>query len=675
MNKIKNIILGFAALGCIALAGAGVSSMQSEVKTATAETTTSYTVVDTAMFVKFSNEYVPNGNFNINIALPQYDYTGLPNGYYSFGDKDLGGMLNELGFFDNIMIGEKTLREWGCTSLYSNTVGFGVGEPANQITFRCHADPEIWSAAIDNGEVVIPVYANGVMSDGSRVTIKEGTLIPGFEYFSGVANATMYRADVPYVGAPSQYPYSWYTVGQTEIDGLQYTTGWDTTYNNAYLGVSLEGDDYLGVGEQEVLNENSQHPFSGNKNFFTNSILVNGEAKKVSFYGLFDLGEKGKGYYSFVIKVPQEECVSVTIPKGTLFPSRAINNLRKVNADFAYIMYETQSDKTFYLINGEFITYKDYKIAELNSYKAEEGYFRAEEEAQRLAIVETATLAIQALTVEKDMDEVFAQAMTDIDALKTAAQYADEELADVKASANAEIENYLSDVVYLDEQQAQKVAAVEAGLGAVLAAKSEEEIAQAVVDAKAAMDEIVTKTTILDAAKAELDAYKADVEYREQEASVRAENIATAKAKIDSATSQAAVEEAVAEAKAAIDELKSAAELVNDALENSRKEANIAVNTEKAKVNYDLYTAENQMKINELYKAAKDTLVTANSKEEMDVAVETFKTELAKLPKEAPQEKEQPATSCIASLGGMSAVFGLMTMAGFAVIARKKENQ
>ena len=673
MNKIKNIILGCAALGCIALAGVGVSSMQSEVKTATAETTTNYTVVDTAMFVKFSNEYVPNGNFNVGIVLPEYDFTGAPNGYFSFGEKDLASMLDELGFFDNIMIAEKTLREWGCTSLYSNTVGFGEGEPQNQIVFRCHADPEIWNTAVENGEVVIPTYANGVMSDGSKVTVKEGALIPGFMYFSGIENATVYRASMTYIGAPSQYSYSWYTVGQTDIESLQYTTDWDENYNNAYLGVSLVGDDYLGDGEQEAVNEDYKHPFSGNSNIFVNSILVNGEKEKLSFYSLYNLGEKGKGYLSFVIEVPQEECVSITIPKGTLFPARAVNDLRKVNAAFAYIMYETQTDKTFYMMDGVFVTYADYKLAELESYKAEEGYFRAEEEAQRLAIVEEATSAIKALTEESDIDEVLVKALSDIDALKTAAQYADEELAEVKASANAEIKNYLSDVVYLDEQQAQKVAAVEAGLGAVVAAKSEEEITQAVVDAKAAMDEIATRATILDAAKAELDAYKADVEYREQEASVRAENIATAKAKIDSATSQAAVEEAVAEAKAAIDELKSAAELVNDALENSRKEANTAVNTEKAKVNYDLYTTENQMKINELYKAAKDTLVTANSKEEMDVAVETFKTELAKLPKEAPQEEEKPATSCMASLSGMSAVLGLMTMLGFAVISRKKE--
>ena len=673
MNKIKNILLGCAALGCIALAGVGFSSMQSEVKTAQAETTTSYTAVDTAMFVKFSSEYVPNGNFNIHIVLPEYDFTGAPNGYFSFGDKDIASMLEELGFFDNILIGEKTLREWSCTSLYTNTVGFGDGEPQNQIIFRCHADPEIWNAAVESGEIVIPTYANGVMSDGSKVTVKEGALIPGFMYLSGVENATVYRASTTYVGAPSQYSYSWYTVGQTDIESLQYTTGWDETYNNAYLGVSLAGDDYLGDGEQVVINENAQHAFSGNSHLFSNSILVNGEKEKVAFYGLYNLGETGKGYFSFVIKVPQEECVSITIPKGTLFPSRALNTLRTVNAAFAYVLYETQTDKSFYMVNGAFVTYADYKLAELETYKAEEGYFRAEEEAQRLAIIEDVKNSLGWIESESDIDALIAQATAEIDALKTAAQYADEELANDKANANSEIENYLSDVTYLEEQSALKTAAIEAGLAAVAAAKNVEEITQAVTDAKAAMDVITTRATIVEAAKADLDAYKADVEYRAQEAAQKADAIAMAKTKIDNATTQAAVEEAVASAKTAIDALKSAAELVDQALENSRKEANDAVNAEKVKVDYSLYDAENQTKINELYKAAKDAIANAETEEEMNVAVETFKAEIAKLPKIA-QDEEKPATSCAASIGGMSALCGLLTMIGFAYAAKRKEN-
>ncbi len=673
MKKIKNILLGCAALGCIALAGVGFSSMQSETKIAQAETTASYTAVDTAMFVKFSTEYAPNGNFNIHIVLPEYDFTGATNGYFSFGDKDIASMLDELGFFDNILIGEKTLREWSCTSLYSNTVGFGDGEPQNQIIFRCHADPEIWNTAVESGEVVIPAYTNGVMSDGSKVTVKEGALIPGFMYLSGVENATVYRASMTYVGAPSQYSYSWYTVGQTDVESLQYTTGWDETYNNAYLGVSLAGDDYLGDGEQEVVNEEYKHPFSSNSNIFVNSILVNGEKEKVSFYSLYNLGEKGKGYLSFVIKVPQEECVSITIPKGTLFPSRAVSDLKEVNSHFAYIMYETQTDKTFYMIDGVFVTYADYKLTELENYKAEDGYFRAAEEAQRLTIVEETTLAMETVELESDVDALIAQAKSAIDALKTAAQYADEELAEDKARANAEISGYLGDVAYLEEQSVLKAAAVEAGLAAVAAAKNIEEIAQAITDAKAAMDVIATKATIIDAAKADLDAYKADVEYREQEASQKADAIAMAKTKIDNATTQAAVEEAVASAKTAIDALKTAAELVDQALESSREKANEKVNMEKAKVDFDLYDAENQTKINELYKAAKDAIASAETEEEMNVAVETFQTEVAKLPKAA-QDEEKPATSCAASIGGMSALCGVLTMMGFVLVAKRKEN-
>ena len=70
----------------------------------------------------------------------------------------------------------------------------------------------------------------------------------------------------------------------------------------------------------------------------------------------------------------------------------------------------------------------------------------------------------------------FAEAKKAIDALKTAAQYADEELAAVKSAAVAELEGYKADVAYLAEEAAVRAAAIEAGLAAVVAASNVEEI-------------------------------------------------------------------------------------------------------------------------------------------------------------------------------------------------------
>ena len=666
MRKIKKIILGCMALACVAFAGAGIGMETSYVQ---AEEV-AYESVDTSMFVTFGSENQAEGQFNISIVLPQYDYTGTPNAWYSFGDKQIAPIFEELGFFDNIMIGEKTLREWGCTSFFSNSVGYGEYEPQNHMIFRCQADPVLWNEAISSGELTIPKYdvSTGLMGDGASVTIKEGTVIPGYTYLMGTSKL-VYRAATTYVASPGQYSYSWLTIGKTDIDSIKYVTGWDENYNNAYIGVSLKGDDFLGDGSVLEIDQNCKHPFTANPNMFENSILVNGEEDMVRLYGLYNHGEGGAGHYSFVINVKKEDCVSITIPKGTLFPARAVREMKSINAAYAHIWYETQTDKTFYMMNGTLLTYADYAALQLEEYKAEEGYFRAEEAAQRAQIVATASVAIKASATEDEANALLEQAKAAIDALKTAAQYADEELADDKADARAEVEAYCADVTYLAEEAAERLAAMEAGLAGIAAAKNVEEIAEAVATAKAAMDELPAKAMVIDLAKAVLDAYKAEVEYRDQEAAIRAEAISTAKTAIDNATTHAAVNEAVETAKATIDELKSAAEYVDQALETKRAEISTAVNTEKAKLDYDLYTTEDQAKINQLYNDAKSVIATAESEEEMNTALQTFKTEIAKLE----QLKKMDATGCKASIGGASAVVGLIAMLG-AVLMKRKEN-
>jgi hypothetical protein len=79
------------------------------------------------------------------------------------------------------------------------------------------------------------------------------------------------------------------------------------------------------------------------------------------------------------------------------------------------------------------------KSAELNGYKAEEGYYREAEAAQRAEIVENAIASINAATTAEQMENITANAKLAIDGLTTNAEYtaAEEEIAGNKLAALA----------------------------------------------------------------------------------------------------------------------------------------------------------------------------------------------------------------------------------------------
>ena len=210
-------------------------------------------------------------------------------------------------------------------------------------------------------------------------------------------------------------------------------------------------------------------------------------------------------------------------------------------------------------------------------------------------------------------------------------------------------------------------------------------------NAKTTIDGIETKAAIVDAAKADLDGYKAEEGlYREAQATERTNLIATAKTAIDDAADKAAVNEAVAAAKAAIDELKTDAQLTeeeknaaNAALMEKKAEAVTKVNEIKAGVDFSLYTAENQAKINELYKTAKDLIEDALTEEEINAAVSAFETEIGKLPTaDANEDNTSDVTDggALAALGcgsviGVSSITALTCALGVAAIALKKRKE
>lgn len=762
MRKITKWIL--SAL-CAVLAFAGVATLQNntKVETASAAVATTYETVDTAMMATIHNEYIPNGNFSLYIIIPDLDMGGR-TGCVEF-TMNLADEFNKLGLFDKVKIAGKSLREWGCTSFYNN-YAIGINEkpndqvPHNHIRLYCHADPEKWEAGYNAGE----------WNFSSKVTIEEGALFPGYAYLSGSADAKLYRAGCTFVKEPSTANYGITSYGETDVVSMEYVQGHDG--NSGYLGVSLKGDDYLGNGEQVEINQSYVHQY----NSFIGSIELNGMKDKAKYYGLYNLGEAGKGYYSFQVSIPEGELNSITIPAGTLFPARALNNLPQMNllpsGAFGYpvIVYRTQTTQTFYRnLEGKYVSFDGYlasvqayvqetynakiadcfaedadtlsaanvaattalanattiedidgaytaakavfdsvstkteakaaAMAELNAYKAANGYYRDAEKAQRDGFVADAETALSAISTKEEITTIVETTMASIDGLKTAAQYADEELADEKAAAREEILAYKADVAYLDEEENARALAKDAGLTAVAEAKSSEEIAAAVETVKTTVDGIETRASIVDAAKAEVSGYKAEEGlYREAQATERANIVAYAISVIESATIKATVEQAVATAIEAIDALKTDAELTAEELDAANKvlaqEKEIAlekINELKASVDYNKYSIENQAAINELYKAAKQTVENALTKDEIEAAVNAFRTSLEEIPQIETNDNENnnndvvgdevnTTTDILAQLGcasvvGVSGVTALTVALGAAALCMKKRKE
>lgn len=757
MKTLKKIMISTLCAGCAIFGGVAVAGLK-EVQTASAETQTEYTVVETSMMMKLEDVYVDGGNFNIYVTLPQYDTTVTQDNVRPTAD--LATVFDSFGFFDSVKIGEKSLRELGCSGFYDNQIGFGIGEPKNIVKLYLHADPETWSAA----------YANGEIKFGDSqppITMEKGTTIPGYNYLMSGENAVVYRTNMAYVTERiTDLTYSYLTAGQTEIDSLRYVQGHDGTCG--YLGISFEGDDYAADGTQMEFVPNYQHAFNGKliPNSFAKKILVNGEAGKVDYYSLLNLGEAGKGYFSFVIRVHEDEVESITVPQGSYFPAYVMKSLQQINyGNFVYMGYATTQDMTFYKnADGEFVAFEGYaedKTAQLQALRAEKteadyfaddlsvmddvvatavtamseattiaevdvafataksaidgvvskadtisaakadltaykaGLFREAEETQRLSLIAEYGAAIDGAESKTAVETAVMLAKAEIDTLKTAAQYADEELAVDKANAIDQISNYHAEDAYLAEEAAERTTAVENGLAAVAAATNVEEIAQAVTDVKAAIDTLKTKADIVFEAWQEVSTYKAELIYRDAQASERQGAIAAAKTALDNANCKADVEAAVEKAKAAIDALKTDAELTeeeknaaNAVLAEEKATALAKINEYKASVNYADYTAENQAKINDLYRAAKKAVDDALTKDAITAAVTMFETELANVPKIDAQipdsgntdvdaeEQKNPLSSLLGGCQSSASLAGVMMAValGAVLFHKKKEN-
>ena len=737
MKTMKKFLLSGMLSLCAGLCAVGVAAMDTGVEVAYAQET--YETVDVAAMAKITNVYVPNGNINILITLSETDKA---SGNVTADAATLKQKLQAINFFDNIYFGEKSLKELGFSGDFwdnNSRINFGAGEPQNVIYMSLHADPTTFETAYNNGDFT---FGQG----GSTVTFKKGALIPGYNYLMGSGDATVYRASMDFetsVVDHTKYTYGLTTYGKTEVDSLRYVQAYNEGYG--YFGFSLEGDDYdLGESQTNVVFSTyiNQNLFP---NYFTNTLLINGESGKFNTYSLFNLGAAGRGYFSIQMTVPEEQIETITIPAGTLFPSVSLMNLTTLNKNGVWIYYETQTTKTYYRTETGYLCLDDVKtekinalnaalaeksgdayfaedvtavqnavatataainaatdvavienayavadaiiapvqtkeatkaaaMADLNAYKGEEGYFRADEAAQRMSIIATAQTTINGASDKAGIASAVATAKSAIDALKTAAQYADEELKPVKDAANAAIEAYKADVVYLAEEAAMKVEAIAAGLNAVKEAKSEAEIVAAENAAKSAIDAIITKAAIVGEAMARLNAYKAENGYfLAAEVAQRTEIIATAEAAFAAAENAADMAAAELAATEAIDALKTAEEYYweNEAyLASFKAAAREAINEKKATVNFDLYTDTSALIINTLYVDAKAAIAAAVTTEELDSIVANFVLAIDLVPQGVEEVKAESGCGSVA-FGSVAACLAVL---GVATVLRKKED-
>ena len=337
IKRIWSMLLSVVAVFALSV---GIASALPE-KKIEADAATSYTVKETAFMAYIDNCYAPNGNFYLVITLSELDTSIKQEGVaYDTTVDDMPTMFRQFDFFNKVKINGYTLAELGCNTVWENAfdVNAGSGAPMYKLRFHMHADPTTWNNAINSGKVTFGV--------GSNVTISEGTLIPGYEYLTGNHSATVYRAGCDYVSSAYDGNYGIKSIGKTDVVSLDYVTNWDSNYGNAYLGVSLKGDDYAGNGAQT---ERDPDYYSSvyTTNHYTNKLTIDGAIGKVESYGLFNLGSKGKGYFSFVVRKSEEDSQRITIPAGTIFPSYAMTSLKAVTGNAIYMMYETQNDVTF----------------------------------------------------------------------------------------------------------------------------------------------------------------------------------------------------------------------------------------------------------------------------------------------------------------------------------------
>ena len=346
LRKIKtSFLFGLVAVLALSL-GVRFASMP-KAQVAKAAVPTEYSVVETSMMAQIHNEYIDAGRFRLAITMPDLDTASVEANTYELDttstglNTDLPSILRSLGLYDHVKVAGKTLSQWGDATCYANWIRVNKDSPKNYtITFPIQVNAAAWKAAVDSGEVSFTKYENGALAvTMSKVEVLEGALIPGYDFLTGGANPTVYKAGCDFVTEGGAYAYDVKTVAKTDVVSVKYVQ--NNGDGTGYFGVSLKGDDY--AGSQLEVNQNYAYNY-------VDKISVNGNGVTgvTGKYGLYSLGSKGAGYYAFHILASEADMQTITIPAGTVFPSRAMTTLRALNSNNGVnIFYETKTDVTF----------------------------------------------------------------------------------------------------------------------------------------------------------------------------------------------------------------------------------------------------------------------------------------------------------------------------------------
>ena len=666
-----------------------------------------YQVTEVSMLATIVNCYAPGGNVNLHVTVPGLDLPATENGqiWYSTDDIDkayLEELMDSFGLFDKILIGDNTLREWGFTSFFTDNqgvadgpnylVGFNMGVPYPSVYFQLHTDSQEFKDEFAVGNINLD--QSGSMT---AVTIKEGLIIPGNAFLTGQDQSDIYIANAQSVSAGNALRnFCFESVVYTDVDSVKYVQGFDGTCG--YFGVSLVGDDYANADDNEetVTISNIGINLAGIEvNGVANGYADDGsEIIVVNSYGLYNLGEAGKGYYSFQIFESEDDVHTVTIPAGTVFPTYAINQMAKCNvsgenAILVYFVYETTQDVTFVkTADGNWARIDEYRAqvtAQLDTeHSAKDGEYFASDVTAMAEAVATAKTAIANATTGEEIEEAYATAMAVLDAVLPKTE--------TIATAKAELNAYKAEEgLFLEAEKAQRDTAVATAISAIDAAQTKEEIETAVATAKATIDALKTAETYakeaiaedVAAAKAELNAYKAEEGlYREEETAARLTIVGAAIAGLDEALDLETVNEIVAAAKAEIDALKTDAEYdAEEALAAKKEEGLDAINELKGNVDPDKYTDREMATINQLYNTAKSAINDATTLEAVDSAVATFTEELNKVPQigqggESSSETsggDKPSGGCGGAIGGAGAMLTVLMLAGAMLLKKKND--
>lgn len=611
MRKIKKFFTAcLIAVFGIAL-GIGIAIMPKTTTTANAALPTEYSVVETTFMVRLEPCYDPNGNFYLALTMPDVGTTMAQENVQfntELAGTDLPGVFNSFGFFEKVKIGNKTLKELGCTTFFDNAYDINVGEPLGRIRLHCHADPTVWNQAIADGEVV---------HGQSSVTIMEGAMIPGYTYLTAGENPVVYKAGCDYVTEIGNYNYGLITYGKTEVESVVYVQ--DNKDGTGYFGISLKGDDYAGDGNQTEVNQNYRY------NNYTNTILINGEAGKTGTYGLYNLGSKGQGYYSFYIRASKDDMNSITIPAGTLFPSWAMNSLPgKNNGNLIYVLYQTQTDITFTRSIGgiwtsETLVEKEVDVTGVNAFYGDgvgDDYF-VNIEITPNDFSGLNTYGGEAYNASQLLRELnfYDKILVNDAKLKTRSEvfinvWGVQNVLSIRAEEDYNLATSINKITILAGCQIPTYKILSTGALELFVTKTD------VTFVKVSELNWVNVDGYTDGKIIEIENYKKG-EFRQAEEEIRLQAVQTAIETINSATTVAEVDQAVATAKATIDGLKTNLEYTNEELAVAKQIAKEEIQAYNTSVNQILRGIEVEKAIKAI-----DAVTTA---EGIEVVVESAK--------------------------------------------------